>query len=145
MDTKPEPTDAKGVYKAIIDELVDDTHQGVGERLIVEEGIWSNAKDQDDGNRLVRSLSDDQRKTLAQMINQARIGAIHDILANLTWWFECRDVGMTFRGDPMPYELSGMGLHGDFIGRLDGWKWPEEDANEVTSASSGRPPAAADA
>jgi len=49
---------------------------------------------------------------------------MHDVLAVLTWWTNCQDVALTFRGEAMPVEQSGMGLHGDYIGRLDGWEWP---------------------
>jgi hypothetical protein len=59
------------------------------------------------------------------MLSEARDGTIHDVLAALTWWMTARDVGLTFRGEPMPFELSGEGLHGDYIGRRDGWEWPK--------------------
>jgi hypothetical protein len=28
--------------------------------------------------------------------------------------------------ESMPVELSGAGLHGDYIGRRDGWEWPND-------------------
>lgn len=39
--------------------------------------------------------------------------------------------GWTLATDALPLPamlvgLSGMGLHGDFIGRRDGWDWPAE-------------------
>jgi hypothetical protein len=27
----------------------------------------------------------------------------------------------------MPVDLSGMGLHGDYIGRRDDWEWPDDE------------------
>jgi hypothetical protein len=60
------------------------------------------------------------------MIHTERIGAIHDVLAVLSWWVAARKVGFSFRGESMPVELNGMGLHGDYIGRLDGWEWPKD-------------------
>jgi len=68
-----------------------------------------------------------QRQMLAQMLHAERVAAIHDVLAVLTWWVLTRGVGLTFRGEPMPVELSGQGLHGDYIGRLDDWQWPSDD------------------
>ena len=59
------------------------------------------------------------------MVHDERTSAIHDVLADLTWWITTRRVGLTFNGQPMPVELSGMGLHGDYVGRLNGWEWPE--------------------
>lgn len=124
--TPSRPVDA---YKAIIDELVTVTSRGLSEKLILSEKRWSNAPDENDANKFVRSLSDNQRQLLARMVRNERIGAIHDVLAELTWWISCRDVQFTFCGEPMPTQLSGMGLHGDYIGRLDDWEWPEEEAS----------------
>jgi hypothetical protein len=66
---------------------------------------------------------------LSEMLQEERDGAIHDVLAALTWWITARGVGLTFRGQPMPVELSGMGLHGDYVGRRDGWAWPSGGEN----------------
>jgi hypothetical protein len=48
------------------------------------------------------------------------------VLAVLTWWILCGGLAFTFEGEAMPVELSDQGLHGDFIGRLEGWDWPDE-------------------
>jgi len=63
---------------------------------------------------------------LAEMIHRQRIAAIHDVLAVLSWWVTARNVAFTYRGEPMPVELSDAGLHGDYVGRLTGWEWPED-------------------
>jgi hypothetical protein len=118
------PVDA---YKAIIDELVTKTSQGVRERLVLEEGVCSKAPKEEAANSFVRSLSIEHRRVLAQMLHDERQSAIFDVLAELTWWISTRDVGLTFRGEPMPTELSGEGLHGDYIGRLADWPWPDTD------------------
>ncbi|MFN5944386.1 MAG: DUF6547 family protein [Phycisphaerae bacterium] len=127
MSTRPEPKTAIDAYKAIIDHFVDQTTNGLTERLVRESGKYSNAVDSEKFNAFVASLTQEQRELLAMMLREERIGATHDVLAELTWWLLCRDVGLTFRGEPMPFELSGMGLHGDYMGRLGGWEWPEED------------------
>jgi hypothetical protein len=126
MSTSPRPTTPIDAYKAIIDHLVDQTTNGLTERLVRESGKYSNAVDSEKFNAFVASLTQEQRELLATMFREERIGAIHDVLAFLTWWLLCRDVGLTFGGEPMPFELSGMGLHGDYIGRLHGWEWPSE-------------------
>ena len=119
----PRPIDT---YMAIIDQLVSETSHGVSERLVAEDGIWSRAPREDAANEFVRSLSTDQRGMLARMLHKERTGAIHDVLALLTWWILTQDVALTFRGEPMPTDLSGMGLHGDYVGRLADWEWPNE-------------------
>src|SRR5262249_46186832 len=120
-------------YKAIIDQLVEDT-SGIAEKLLREEGIWSRAPGAKVENAFVKSLTDEQRDLLAKMVRDERVSAIGTALSNLTWWLLCRDVGLTYRGEPMPFELSGMGLHGDYIGRLDDWEWPDEKTGDATKA-----------
>jgi hypothetical protein len=131
MPPKTPPTTPFEAYKAIIDQLVDETSQSIGERRLRESGVYSNAKTPEAaaGNELARSLTPEQRVTLGQMLRRERIGAIHDVLAVLTWWLLSQGVGLTFRGQSMPIDLSGMGLHGDYIGRLDNWPWPKEAAH----------------
>lgn len=118
------PIDA---YKAIIDQLVDETSHSVHERLVVDEGVWLKTPDEEPANAFVQSLTGEQRRILARILHDERTAAIHDVLAVLTWWISTRGVGLTFRGEPMPVELSGQGLHGDYVGRLTDWKWPESD------------------
>lgn len=121
-----EPSTSIEAYKAIIDQLVEETTPGLSERLLRESGIYSKSARLPAANEFVKSLTGEQRNLLAEMLHHERIGAIHGTLAVLTWWLVCREVGLTFRGQPMPFELSGEGLHGDYMGRLDGWQWPKE-------------------
>ena len=37
------------------------------------------------------------------------------------------DSASTTKVDPMPVDLSGMGLHGDYVGRSQDWDWPQGD------------------
>jgi hypothetical protein len=60
------------------------------------------------------------------MLREERSGAVHDVLALLTWWIQCWDVPLTYRGEPMPVGVEG-GMHNDYVGRLEGdWDWPNE-------------------
>jgi hypothetical protein len=116
-----QPVDA---YRAIIDELVTEISYGVSEKLLAEKGIYSKALDDEAFNSFARSLSTDQRDMLAKILHAERVDTIHGVLAALTWWLKVGGVGLTFRGESMPVDLSGMGLHGDYIGRQHGWEWP---------------------
>ena len=91
---------------------------------VAERSFFSKAPAHARFNEFIRKLSPEDRALLSEMLQEERDGAIHDVLAALTWWITARDVGLTFRGDPMPVELSGMGLHGDYVGRRDGSEWP---------------------
>lgn len=126
MPINSEPSTPVEAYKAIIDELVEEVTPGVSERLVREEAIYSKAPAEASTNRFVQSLTADQRMLLADMLHHERKSAIGGVLSCLTWWLCCRKVGLTFQGKPMPFELSGMGLQGDYIGRCDGWEWPAE-------------------
>lgn len=114
------------VYKHIIDQLVERT-PSLGARLVREEGSYSKAPAFHHTNDLVRALTTEQRAILAEMLTHERESAIHDVLAALTWWIDCREVGLTYQGKPMPTQLSEMGLHGDYIGRRDDWEWPTDE------------------
>jgi hypothetical protein len=113
------PTTPIEAYKAIIDQLANETTRSISTKLIAEQGILSESPDEGVANEFVRSLSAEHRRILAHIVHRERVGAIHDVLALLTSWISTRGVGLTFHGEPMPVELSGMGLHGDYIGRLN--------------------------
>jgi hypothetical protein len=119
-----EPATPIAAYRAIIDQLVDETRLLGSSRHVVDIAKFSNAPAHQRYNSFIGSLSNEHRTLLSQMLQEERDGAIHDVLAALTWWITTRQVGLTFRGDPMPVELSEMGLHGDYVGRRDGWNWP---------------------
>ena len=114
------------VYKEIIDQLVNETTQSVTQKLVIERGFFLKTSHHAVFNELVRPLTPAKRKLLGDMLLSERRSAIHDVLAVLTWWILCGGLAFTFEGEPMPVELSDQGLHGDFIGRLQGWDWPDE-------------------
>jgi len=114
------------VYKEIIDQLVNETTHSVTQKLVTERGFFLETSAHAVFNELVRPLTPEKRKLLGDMLLAERRSAIHDVLAVLTWWILCGGLAFTFEGEAMPVELSGMGLHGDFVGRLQDWDWPAE-------------------
>jgi hypothetical protein len=106
MATPSRPIDA---YKALIDQLVNETSHSVTARIVVERGIFPETSANAVFNDLVRTLAPERRKLLGQMLNDERMGAIHDALAVLTWWISSQGLGLTFLGESMPVELSGAG------------------------------------
>jgi hypothetical protein len=120
VPSSPRPIDA---YKTIIDELVNETSRSVTQQLIVERGFFLETSDNARFNQLVRSLTSEQRELLGDMLLEERWGTIHDVLAVWTLWMS-NGLAFTFQGKPVPVDLSGMGLHGDFVGRRQGWEWP---------------------
>jgi hypothetical protein len=122
MPSSRQPVDT---YKAIIDQLVNETTHSVTQQLVTERGFFLDTSDNAVFNPLVRSLTLEQRRLLGGMLLQERWGAIHDVLAVLTHWMSRDGLAFTFEGEPMPVDLSGTGLHGDFVGRRQGWEWPD--------------------
>jgi hypothetical protein len=128
----PEPHTPIDVYKSIIDEFVNKTRRYGSSSHVAESAIFSKAPAHQEFNEFIGTLSPSQRKLLSEMLQEERDGAIHDVLAALSWWIDCQDVGLTYRGTRMPVDLSGMGLHGDYVGRRDGWEWPSQsEADEA--------------
>lgn len=112
------------IYKEIIDNLVEDSNS-ITAKLILNEKLYSRSEDEAIYNDFVSNLNDKQRIILADMMKKERRSAFHDVLASLTWWIDCKEVTLCYEGNEMPVQLSGMGLHGDYIGRLSDWEWPE--------------------
>jgi hypothetical protein len=126
MPRTPDPSRPIDAYKAIIGQLVTETRGSGSAFQIANKGIFSKSPAHQRFNELIASLSAEQRKVLADMLREERDGTICDVLAVLSWWVDCRGVGFTFKGESMPVDVSGMGLHGDYVGRRDGWGWPEK-------------------
>ncbi len=79
------------------------------------------------GDALSHSLTADQRRRVAEALRSERSAAIHDALVILTEWIDCRGLTLHLGGELMPVDRSGMGLHGDFVGRATNWEWPESE------------------
>jgi hypothetical protein len=94
-------------YKTIVDQLVNETTHSVMQQLVTERGFFLETSDYAVFNRLVRSLTPEQRRLLGDMLLQERWGTIHDVLAVLTWWMSSDGLAFTFQGELMPVDLSG--------------------------------------
>lgn len=122
-----DPLSPSAAYRQIIDELVNETrHRSAFAKRVREKLEFPPQSDVARYNGLIGSLSDEQRAVLAEMLLAERSGAIHDVLADLSWWVDCKEVSFAFKGETMPVDQSGMGLHGDYIGRCQAWEWPNE-------------------
>jgi hypothetical protein len=122
------PKDPAGAYKRIIDECVEFAQDVNANRIRSGEPVVPTDPKAPE-NLLVQSLSQAQRQTLAKMLDDARSGGVHDLLSRLTWWIMCAGLRLGYRGQPVPVDFSGAGLHGDYIGRLaaeDTWEWPKK-------------------
>jgi len=145
-----EKLDAHATYRELIDTLVQKTPSMWGTSVRergnlgripdpVQPQPWRSAEDVQaaEGRRqeridvgaFVGRLDAGDRAILARLLDEERSGGIHDVLATLTWYLDCRDVEWSVRGEPMPIGYEG-GLHYDYVGRVAGdWPWPETDGD----------------
>jgi exonuclease III len=111
-------------YRQAIDAMVDDCLTGQGQTgpRRVRTGVWNTAAgdasidmpDQTEMNRLLADLSTEQREVLSAMLAQEFVSGIHQALVA---FHEC---GI----EPFEDGYEGTPFH-DFVGRLNGWRWPE--------------------
>jgi hypothetical protein len=128
MTGRPSQRRAAAAYKALIDGFVEQAREYGHASHVQTKQIFSKAPAHRRFNTFVRTLSSEQRALLAEMLREERRGAIHDLLAQMSWWIQCKGLALTLDKTPMPQDLSGMGMHGDFVGRMDDWQWPNDQA-----------------
>jgi hypothetical protein len=121
--------EAAAAYRSLIDAAVDQTRGADLSDWVEKKRMYSKAPAHRRFNSFIRSLSAEQRTLLADLLREERRSTIHDLLANWTWWIACKGLGFTLGRKPVPVDVSDMGLHGDFIGRLQDWEWPDEPAD----------------
>lgn len=78
--------------------------------------------------RVLLSFADSNREIVAQLIEEARSSAIHDVLSELEWMQTCGRLELTVDGYPLPKGLFWGSMHMDYVCRQAGDPWPEEDA-----------------
>jgi len=67
-----------------------------------------------------------QCEAIAQLLEECRRSAIHDLLAKLEWMMSADGLRMTWKGVEIPQSLY-WSLHHDFMGRQMGFPWPQSD------------------
>ena len=111
-------------YKTVIDRLVRSCLKGQGQigagRAMA--GVWNRAADDPEHdmpdqrrmNALLATMSADDREVLAEMLAQAFESGVHETLKVL------------HEEEITPFEdgYEGTPFH-DFVGRLNGWHWPD--------------------
>jgi hypothetical protein len=82
-----------------------------------------------DVNALLASLSEYQRRVLAEMMVESRRGGVHNALVILNDRLALNDAIYSEHGVEMEFQPYGMTLYQDYVARQAGDPWPEsEDA-----------------
>ena len=113
-------TDADSEYRGLIDAMVEACNEGQGQIAAsrVHAGVWNAHVDehseQQAVNDLLAALTLDQRAVLAELLTQQYRSGMFGAL-----------VVLSESGTP-PFDRAYEGSpFEDFIGRVDGWQWPE--------------------
>jgi len=115
-------------YMSFIDGLVRNTYQTESrDELMIKNARFSDTGAHDEFNKLLESLNEDQRKIIAGILKEERLGVIHSVLAEISYLTTCKDLKILLGEKEVPTDISGMGINGDFVGRIEGWQWPEEE------------------
>lgn len=110
------------LYKAFIDGLVK-RKNGVEAKRIMEIGYPQN-DDNKAINQLLAVLTPEQKEVVAKMVQEARIGGIHDTLAYITEMMDCDGLIISQEGAVYPHGPFER-MHYDFICRSEGDEWAE--------------------
>ena len=110
-------------YKAIIDDLVKISESVPAQWCI--RGAYPDTTENSSINKLLSSLSEDQRKVIALMLSNAKSSGIHDTLAYFSEKQNIDGLVFTLNGRPVPTEPFGTELKYDYIARKAGDSWPK--------------------
>ena len=106
-----EPDSQRAAYRAIIDDLVTECLSGQGQ--VVRHHVQFPPHPDPAGDALA-DLDDSTRAAVVKAVADAFVAGVHTALVAL----DARQVS------PFDQAYEGTAFH-DFMGRLDGWDWPE--------------------
>lgn len=111
-------------YKALIDKLAKMSHSCVSANCIMQ-GEVRGCRAETGINDILSKLDEKEKNILAEYVLSAYHSGIFDTLEQLEWLRVCKDMVITVEGEILPtgnYE----GISCDYIGRCQGWEWPED-------------------
>jgi Family of unknown function (DUF6547) len=111
------------LYKELIDALVAKTGADALAAW-VRKGSYPDVPGNEDINGLLVSLTDEQRQIVARMVHEARSDGFHDAIVVMLTEGGFR---MTKDGAELPFEPFGTESYFDYVARLAGQEWPEDD------------------
>ena len=118
------------LYKKFIDDLVELQQQGdVTANRVRAKNLWptSAASELVKQNKIIKSLNGENGEIVAEMLQYARDGGIHDVLAYLQEEMDLNDLRITINGVELPVGHFWDLFH-DWQYRRNGESWPDEKA-----------------
>jgi hypothetical protein len=111
-------------YKNFIDALVR-IRPDVSAQWVKVKRPWPDLPENQATNEFLAQLTDAQREILAHLLQHARDGGIHDVLAYLNDEINRNGLRSVRNGHEMPVEPFGTELHYDWTCRREGDPWPQ--------------------
>jgi hypothetical protein len=120
-------------YKSFIDQLVEISRVDTTAKRIRENGHGERTNECDlplsetehQRKTFLLSLNSNQHIMLAEMLEEARTGAIHDFASYLEWAISCDQMTLNWKGENIPSSPYTT-MHYDFICRNQGDTWPDD-------------------
>ncbi len=114
-------------YKKLIDALAH-SRPAVEVRW-VEKG-WPSVKENREVNEFLAGLAPEQKRTLQRIVQHARDGGIHDVLAYLNDEVSLKGLRISRNGVEFAIEPYGSEMYWDWFSRSEGNSWPEQQLND---------------
>jgi hypothetical protein len=115
-------------YQEFIDALVK-IRPSVEARMVMGKG-WPRTPENDGINRFLSDLSTSQKKILAQIVQEARDGGIHDVLVYLADEINLRGLRVLRQDIALATEPYGTEMYYDWASRREGDDWPEHQLKD---------------
>jgi hypothetical protein len=110
-------------YQALIDTLVE-RNECILARRIADGDLWPEQASNSKFNALVTTLSQEHRNLLAELLQSARNGGIHDVLVVLSEKMNLQNLKLVQDGEEIPNEPYGTEMYWDWAARSAGEDWP---------------------
>lgn len=111
------------IYKNFIDGLVK-IRKCALVNWVIERG-WPKLPENEKANTLLSELTSEQRVILAKIVQDARDGGIHDVLAYLNDEINLKELRIMKHGEYLAIEPYGTEMNYDWSCRLEGDEWPD--------------------
>jgi hypothetical protein len=93
----------------------------------VREMRFPSSSDHDTIRSLISRLSDEERESIATLVQRAREGGIHDTLVFLNDRISIQGYRLSRNGQELPVLPFDTELYYDWVCRVAGEKWPDEE------------------
>lgn len=106
------------LYQELVDTIVKKSKSCVHANRARNSEAKGNSDDAEKLNLLFAKLTEEEREVLANFAQHAYSDGIYDVLCELEWYIDCKDMKIIVDGEELP-TTKFEGLGNDFIGRCE--------------------------